>query len=107
MDTSSVPLMMDMEEEEEDNHKSRGLEAGLENDFAYNNNVAGASKHVRLGENEIDDNEIISLMIIIVRIHEKSLWIVGGSTVNYNLDWWSLPFYSWCQGICPGNNTLH
>jgi len=49
MDTSSVPLMMDMEEEEEDNHKSRGLEAGLENDFAYNNNVAGASKHVRLG----------------------------------------------------------
>merc|ERR1712095_236857 len=41
--------MMDMEEEEEDNHKSRGLEAGLENDFAFNNNVAGASKHVRLG----------------------------------------------------------
>ena len=49
--------MMDMEEEEEDNHKSRGLEAGLENDFAYNNNVAGASKHVRLGE--IDNNEMI------------------------------------------------
>ena len=59
MDTSSVPLMMDMEEEEEDNHKSRGLEAGLENDFAYNNNVAGASKHVRLGE--IDNNEMISI----------------------------------------------
>ena len=60
MDTSSVPLMMDMEEEEEDNvnHKSRGLEAGLENDFAYNNNVAGASKHVRLGE--IDNNEMFS-----------------------------------------------
>ena len=59
MDTSSVPLMMDMEEEEEDNHKSRGLEAGLENDFAYNNNVAGASKHVRLGE--IDNNKMISI----------------------------------------------
>merc|ERR1711994_510680 len=46
MDTStSVPLMMDIEggEENIDN------KAGLENDFAYNNNVAGASKHVRLG----------------------------------------------------------
>merc|ERR1712121_114265 len=42
--------MMDMEEEDDSVHnKSRGLEAGLENDFAYNNNVAGASKHVRLG----------------------------------------------------------
>merc|ERR1711902_416369 len=45
MDTTSVPLMMDIEggEENIDN------KAGLENDFAYNNNVAGASKHVRLG----------------------------------------------------------
>ena len=48
MDTSSVPLMMDIEggggEEDVDN-KPR-----LEDDFAYHNNVAGASKHVRLGE---------------------------------------------------------
>ena len=46
MDTTSVPLMMDIEggEENIDN------KAGLENDFAYNNNVAGASKHVRLGK---------------------------------------------------------
>merc|ERR1711953_735718 len=46
MDTStSVPLMMDIEGGEENlDPKSR-----LENDFAYHNNVAGASKHVRLG----------------------------------------------------------
>jgi len=43
MDTASVPLMMDIEGGNVDN------KAGLENDFAYNNNVAGASKHVRLG----------------------------------------------------------
>ena len=51
METSSVPLMMDMEgQEDEGGNKSQGLEAGLKGDFAYNNNVAGASKHVRLGE---------------------------------------------------------
>merc|ERR1711913_251441 len=46
MDTStSVPLMMDIEGGEENlENKSR-----LEDDFAYHNNVAGASKHVRLG----------------------------------------------------------
>merc|ERR1712111_85779 len=50
METSSVPLMMDMEgQEDEGGNKSQGLEAGLKGDFAYNNNVAGASKHVRLG----------------------------------------------------------
>jgi len=49
MDTSSVPLMMDIEGEEERGGPSKGVEAGLENDFAFNNNVAGASKHVRLG----------------------------------------------------------
>ena len=36
--------------EEERGGPSKGVEAGLENDFACNNNVAGASKHVRLGE---------------------------------------------------------
>ena len=36
--------------EEERGGPSQGVEAGLENDFAFNNNVAGASKHVRLGE---------------------------------------------------------
>merc|ERR1712010_284158 len=49
MDTSSVPLMMDIEGEEERGGSSKGVEAGLDNDFAFNNNVAGASKHVRLG----------------------------------------------------------
>ena len=51
VDTSSVPLMDDIEGGEDDGgmSKSRGLEAGMENDFAYNNNVAGASKHVRFG----------------------------------------------------------
>lgn len=49
MDTSSVPLMMDIEGEEESVGPRKGVEAGLENDFAFNNNVAGASKHVRLG----------------------------------------------------------
>ena len=98
-----MPLMMDMEEEEDDSvhNKSRGLEAGLENDFAYNNNVAGASKHVRLGEvvdHDHDDNDVV-----IDRIHEEGVWIVGSSTVHHNLDWGSLPLYSWCQGICPGN----
>jgi len=46
VDTSSVPLMMDMEGGEAD---KGGIETGLENDFNYNNNVAGASKHIRLG----------------------------------------------------------
>ena len=50
MDTSSVPLMDDIEGEEVGQSKTRGMEAGLDNDFAYNNNVAGASKHVRLGK---------------------------------------------------------
>merc|ERR1712136_651830 len=51
METSSVPLMMDIEGQNDDDggNKSQGLEAGLKGDFAYNNNVAGASKHVRLG----------------------------------------------------------
>ena len=80
MDTSSVPLMMDIEVnflstplktdsrrlfdiplmftyyvqgEEESVGPRKGVEAGLENDFAFNNNVAGASKHVRLGEAQI------------------------------------------------------
>merc|ERR1712241_681799 len=45
MDTSAVPLMMDVEGGEENlDNKPR-----LEGDFAYHNNVAGASKHVRLG----------------------------------------------------------
>ena len=52
MDTSSVPLMDDIEGEEVGQSKTRGMEAGLDNDFAYNNNVAGASKHVRLGKKD-------------------------------------------------------
>jgi len=41
--------MMDIEGEEERDGPSKGIEAGLQSDFAFNNNVAGASKHVRLG----------------------------------------------------------
>ena len=37
-------------QDDDGGNKSQGLEAGLKGDFAYNNNVAGASKHVRLGE---------------------------------------------------------
>ena len=48
MDTSSVPLMMDVEGGEDNiDNKAR-----VEDDFAYHNNVAGASKHVRLGEDK-------------------------------------------------------
>lgn len=39
---STVPLMMDVEAGEEDNES-------IKNDFSYNNNVAGASKHIRMG----------------------------------------------------------
>ena len=44
--SSTVPLMMDIEgqPEEEDNV------SGIKNDFAYHNNVAGAAKHIRMGE---------------------------------------------------------
>ena len=43
-------LFLNPQGEEERGGPSKGVEAGLENDFAFNNNVAGASKHVRLGE---------------------------------------------------------
>ena len=45
-DTASVPLMEDMDDEGPRKDMEGG---GLENDFSFNNNVAGASKHVRLG----------------------------------------------------------
>jgi len=41
-----MPLMDDIEGEEP---KGKGVESGIEEDFSYNNNVAGASKHIRLG----------------------------------------------------------
>ena len=47
VDTSQVPLMMDVDDEEPE---KGGVESGLEKDFSYNNNVAGASKHIRLGQ---------------------------------------------------------
>jgi len=43
--TASVPLMMDIEGQSDGEEG----EAGIKNDFAFNNNVAGASKAVRLG----------------------------------------------------------
>merc|ERR1711915_26464 len=46
VDTSQVPLMMDVDDGEPE---KGGVESGLEKDFSYNNNVAGASKHIRLG----------------------------------------------------------
>ena len=48
VDVASVPLMDDIEGEEGMGRKD--MEGGgLESDFSYNNNVAGASKHIRLG----------------------------------------------------------
>ena len=46
VDVASVPLMDDMEGEEGRKDMEGG---GIDSDFSYNNNVAGASKHVRLG----------------------------------------------------------
>jgi len=46
MDISQVPLMDDIEGEE---LKGKGIESGIDQDFSYNNNVAGAAKHIRLG----------------------------------------------------------
>ena len=50
VDTSQVPLMMDVDDDEP---SKGGVESGLglERDFCYNNNVAGASRNVRLGMN--------------------------------------------------------
>ena len=48
VDVASVPLMDDIEGDERMGRKD--MEGGgLESDFSYNNNVAGASKHIRLG----------------------------------------------------------
>ncbi len=41
--TTSVPLMADVEGQDE------RLQDAMEKDFAYNNNVAGAAKHIRMG----------------------------------------------------------
>jgi len=46
VDIAQMPLMSDIEGEE---MSGKGVESGLEQDFGYNNNVAGAAKHVRLG----------------------------------------------------------
>ena len=46
VDVASVPLMDDVEGEEGRKDMEGG---GIDSDFSYNNNVAGASKHVRLG----------------------------------------------------------
>ena len=46
VDVASVPLMDDMEEGEGRKDMEGG---GIDSDFSYNNNVAGASKHIRLG----------------------------------------------------------
>ena len=63
MDTSAVPLMMDMEGGEGED-KRAGVEAGLEGDFAYHNNVAGASKHVRLGGCQTRDNVMDTMTVV-------------------------------------------
>jgi hypothetical protein len=45
--SSSVPLMMDIEGQNVDD---RDDHASIKDDFAYNNNVVGASKHIRMGK---------------------------------------------------------
>jgi FtsH-binding integral membrane protein len=42
---STVPLMMDVEGQEDSGHE----DSAIKNDFAYNNNVAGSAKHIRMG----------------------------------------------------------
>jgi hypothetical protein len=49
VDVASVPLMDDVEMEEEGVGRKDMEGGGFDSDFSYNNNVAGASKHVRLG----------------------------------------------------------
>ncbi len=45
MASSAVPLMADVENGQEDFDATDSIK----NDFAYNNNVAGAAKHIRMG----------------------------------------------------------
>lgn len=52
VDVASVPLMDDVEGEEEGMGRKDMEGGGIDSDFSYNNNVAGASKHVRLGKKE-------------------------------------------------------
>ena len=86
-DTAAVPLMDDMEEEIGVGEKA-GLEAGLAGDFAYNNNVAGASKHVRLGAFLFCGNRFCSLVhsYILCRVHEEGVRSAGGATQHNHAD---------------------
>ena len=52
VDVASVPLMDDVEGEEEGMGRKDMEGGGIDSDFSYNNNVAGASKHVRLGKTQ-------------------------------------------------------
>ena len=101
MDTTSVPLMMDIEGGEADvNNKE-----GVENDFAYNNNVAGASKHVRLGRYP----DLIYQAYNITsscRLHEESLWPALSPADHHHPDRRSVPFHSRSEGVCPGDNLI-
>ena len=46
--SSTVPLMMDIEGGPEEEYADN--DSAIKNDFAYNNNVAGAAKHIRMGK---------------------------------------------------------
>lgn len=61
VDIASVPLMDDMEEGEGRKDMEGG---GIDSDFSYNNNVAGASKHIRLGTTFPIQSENIGILCI-------------------------------------------
>ena len=103
MDTTSVPLMMDIEggEENIDN------KAGLENDFAYNNNVAGASKHVRLGRTitNITTNSCFTPYSV-SRLHEEGLRPTLSSADDDDSDRRSVPLHPRREGVRAGQARL-
>ena len=85
METSSVPLMMDIEGQDDNGgNKNQGLEAGLKGDFAYNNNVAGASKHVRLGKFLIKVRPRKFVYIYYI-IHSLKIYIFSGPYFNCDI----------------------
>ena len=82
VDVASVPLMEDIEGEEEGMGRKDMEGGGIDSDFNYNNNVAGASKHVRLGLTCIQGQQwkILNLLIqLFGRIHEKGVWTTSSS----------------------------
>ena len=86
VDVASVPLMDDVQGEEEGMGRKDMEGGGIDSDFSYNNNVAGASKHVRLGERKIY-NVLIQLLC---RVYEEGVWATCSSADHHNHNRYSL-----------------